>query len=415
MSEGTPIDSAERSPLRRARLPLVLVGFVVLLGLASAIGVRNTESWSSLEHLSERVLARWVPPAVGDESQLDPSAERALARLGRRLSGRLMWSSNRSGNHEIWMLELPGLERRRLTDHPHVDFFPRFSPDGSRILFQRSREEYVSGRDHRGWDLYIVELAAAGATASAETMPQPRRLAERAFRPAWAPDGRSIVFSRNLRIFRVDVASGVESQLFEPPEGFPAVRQGDVHPAPDGRRFGVSLDGGGTRVYSLSDPASPAVAGFLDRDSGVDGRRESRRRQRADSAPPPPARGTVAAVDLGLGSPSSCQVSWGPDAGTVLWVQAEGRGGTRIMRTELATGGSEIFVDLPGDYSHEYFPRLGNNADWLVWAAAAEGHEHDHADYEIFVWRVGTPWKNAVRVTHYTGNDMWPDLFIDPR
>ena len=221
MSEGTAIDSAERSPLRRARLPLVLVGFVVLLGLASAIGVRNTESWSSLEHLSERVLARWVPPAVGDESQLEPSAERALARLGRRLSGRLVWSSNRSGNHEIWMLELPGLERRRLTDHPHVDFFPRFSPDGSRILFQRSREEYVSGRDHRGWDLYIVELAAAGATASAERMPQPRRLAERAFRPAWAPDGRSIVFSRNLRIFRVDVASGVESQLFEPPEGFP--------------------------------------------------------------------------------------------------------------------------------------------------------------------------------------------------
>ena len=44
-------------------------------------------------------------------------------------------------------------------------------------------------------------------------------------------------------------------------------------------------------------------------------------------------------------------------------------------------------MDLPGAYSHEYFPRVSNDGRWLVWGAAASGHEHDRADYEIFVWQ----------------------------
>jgi hypothetical protein len=73
-----------------------------------------------------------------------------------------------------------------------------------------------------------------------------------------------------------------------------------------------------------------------------------------------------------------------------------------------------VFMDLPGPYSHEYFPRFSNDGRWLVWGAAAEGHEHDRADYEIFVWEIGTPWERAVRLTHHTGNDQWPDLWVRP-
>ena len=73
-----------------------------------------------------------------------------------------------------------------------------------------------------------------------------------------------------------------------------------------------------------------------------------------------------------------------------------------------------VFMDLPGTRSHEYFPKLSNDGRWLVWAASAEGHEHDRADYEIFVWRVGTPWDQAVRLTQHAGNDQWPDLWVRP-
>ena len=39
-------------------------------------------------------------------------------------------------------------------------------------------------------------------------------------------------------------------------------------------------------------------------------------------------------------------------------------------------------------------------------------HDHDTADYEIYLWEVGTPTEKAVRLTYNSGNDRWPDIFI---
>ena len=49
------------------------------------------------------------------------------------------------------------------------------------------------------------------------------------------------------------------------------------------------------------------------------------------------------------------------------------------------------FIDIPGRRSHEYFPQLSADGNWLVWAATQRGHDHDIADYEIYLWEVGTP------------------------
>ena len=40
--------------------------------------------------------------------------------------------------------------------------------------------------------------------------------------------------------------------------------------------------------------------------------------------------------------------------------------------------------------------------------ASAKGHEHDIADYEIFLWQVGTPWESAMRLSRNPANDRWP-------
>ena len=72
-------------------------------------------------------------------------------------------------------------------------------------------------------------------------------------------------------------------------------------------------------------------------------------------------------------------------------------------------------MDLPGEYSHEYFPRLSRDGRYLVWAASREGHEHDIADYEIFLWRMGDPPKDALRLTHSPANDRWPDIYLPPK
>jgi hypothetical protein len=100
-----------------------------------------------------------------------------------------------------------------------------------------------------------------------------------------------------------------------------------------------------------------------------------------------------------------------PGSDGLLWMENLGNGGTQIM-----TGGPgrkrELFMDLPGSYSHEYFPRVSNDGHWLVWGAAASGHEHDRADYEIFVWQIGAPRSEVVRLTHHSGNDQWPDIHV---
>ena len=81
------------------------------------------------------------------------------------------------------------------------------------------------------------------------------------------------------------------------------------------------------------------------------------------------------------------------------------------MTADLADGEERTLIDLPGEYSHEYFPRVTADGEWLIWGASSGGHEHDRADYEIFVWKIDSPWETATRVTYSPGNDQWPDLF----
>jgi len=40
-------------------------------------------------------------------------------------------------------------------------------------------------------------------------------------------------------------------------------------------------------------------------------------------------------------------------------------------------------------------------------------HEHDLADYEVYIWDINTDKeKGPVRITFHTGNDRWPDIHI---
>jgi hypothetical protein len=48
----------------------------------------------------------------------------------------------------------------------------------------------------------------------------------------------------------------------------------------------------------------------------------------------------------------------------------------------------------------------------LVWGITQRGHDHVVVDYEIYLWQVGTAPETAVRLTHHSGNDRWPDIFI---
>lgn len=53
--------------------------------------------------------------------------------------GRLLFSSNRSGNVDLWILELSTGALTQLTDDPAGDWDPAFSPDGERVLWSSDR------------------------------------------------------------------------------------------------------------------------------------------------------------------------------------------------------------------------------------------------------------------------------------
>jgi dipeptidyl aminopeptidase/acylaminoacyl peptidase len=291
----------------------------------------------------------------------------AVGTLARQLTGQIVWSSNRSGNHELYLLDLGSRTVRKLTNTPYVEFFSRFSPDGRRIVFTRSQKEYVTFRDTTAWDVYVMNADGTGE----------RLLARHGYSPQWTPDGNAIIFSRAGRVVRLELdggGAGRESILLDG-SGVDGIR-GDVETpelSPDGTRLAVtarSREYGGVAVIDLA---------------------------------------TRTATRLSPGS--ACQLTWMPGSEALLWMESGGNGGTQIMKGGVGLP-RQVFMDLPGAYSHEYFPRVSGDGRWLVWGAAAQGHEHDRADYEIFVWPVGRPTSEVVRLTHHPGNDQWPDIHL---
>lgn len=366
---------------RRLRKAItVAVGVVLCAGAVAAlprVAHDLPKPLANVARVPERLWTRVFPPRVSRKARLEgltgPEREAARA-LGQRLRGRVLWSSNRSGNHELYLLDLEAQSLTQLTHHPNVDFFGRFSPDGKQIVFLRSQREWVSAREPTAWDVFLINADGTGE----------RRILRSGYHPTWTADGRAIVFHREAQVFRYDLAAGQETLILDGRREFPGVTEiGDFELAPDGRRLAFGLRGDFAGVHGLQGSFSGAVVFDLE------------------------ARALAV-----LTREQACQTTWAPDGQSLLWMETGGNGGTRVMTGRPDGSGRRVFMDLPGPYSHEYFPKLSNDGRWLAWGAAAEGHEHDRADYELFLWEVGTPVEQAVRLTHHPGNDQWPDLYV---
>ncbi len=128
---------------------------------------------------------------------------------------RLVWSSARSGNPNIWIGGTDGSNARPLTSGDSFDERPAFSPDGKQVAFVSER----SGE--RGIWLVSAEGGAPRLLAPARALDT----------LTWSPDGSEILFAAPAGdlpgLYRLEVATGRVS-LFPTPAGghAPAWRPG---------------------------------------------------------------------------------------------------------------------------------------------------------------------------------------------
>jgi Tol biopolymer transport system component len=149
---------------------------------------------------------------------------------------------DQSGASDIWVYDLARRLRTRFTFDPTMDWWPVWSPDGSRLAFSSIRDgsnnlwiKDVGGADEEQL-LFRDEEAELGAAA-------------------WSPDGRHLVFARfNIQdwdIFALELETGEATAVIAS-----SFREWQPELSPDGRWIAfASTESGRSEVYVTTFPA----------------------------------------------------------------------------------------------------------------------------------------------------------------
>lgn len=318
---------------------------------------------------------------VGSVSEMDKNEKSTLEKFKSSLNGKIVWSSSRSNSrHDLWIMNADGTEQRQLTKGDNVDWYSRFSPDGLSIVFTRSKSGWVPEADaemNDKWDIWTVN-----SDGTDEKM-----VAENACWATWRPSGDSIVFARGSKVIIKSLIDNNEKELFDSEL---KIKKGTYSQQPQ-----ISKDGLLMAVTLRGTKRETIIWNFQ--------------------------------KDVMYSTGGGCESDWFPNSRKIVRVnEGQGNGGTEILAIELDNDGkpsvnlgkmglpkSIRFMDLPGRRSHEYFPKIDNTGNWMIWCATQYGHEHDIADYEVYVWNISNKENENVRLTFHTGNDRWPDIWIN--
>lgn len=287
------------------------------------------------------------------------------------LNGFVVFSSNRDGNHDIFKLNLADYELSKLTTHPNTETYPRISPDGKRIVFSRAHQTWVSQRNVVAWDIYVLDLA---------TM-QEIKVGENGTSPNWLNDNQITYVQEATKVIKVDVNSGVSTVAYE---------TGINNNMPKG-----------SKIYNAKISPKTGQLVFTARQSAIGSSTGH--------------WGTALDTNgVQQGVMNGCELSWN-SAGNSLYQVNPTDSGLRIVRVDPKTLEANTVVNLEDEFNHEYWPKESTDGRYLVFGASRgpKDHEHDTKDYEIFLWKLGSDPSKATRLTFHTGNDNWPDAYIE--
>lgn len=193
---------------------------------------RITQPWLPIAALLA-VAACSEEPQPAAETAATPPPSTSSAAPTPAGNERIVYSSLRPGNWDVFYFASSGAAPRRLTDHPGLDYDAALSPDGRWVVFTSERRGNP--------DLYALDLEGGG---------EPRLLLDSPAmedQVAFAPDGASIAFvgtaSGNAEIYVLPFMPEV-TQSMSAPTNVTNHLGGDFRPdfSPDGSRIAFSTD-----------------------------------------------------------------------------------------------------------------------------------------------------------------------------
>jgi len=176
--------------------------------------------------------------------------------------GRIVFTSVRDGDMEIYSMNGDGGDVKRLTHMPGPDGGPFFSADGQQIVWRGRHpapgaelDEYFSLLKKALWKPTSVELFVMNRDGSNPR--QVTKLGAAAFAPFFSPDGKKLIFAsnhhdpkgRNFDIFLINVdGTGLEQVTFNDTfDGFPMFSPDGTKLVFASNRFGAKE--GDTNVF----------------------------------------------------------------------------------------------------------------------------------------------------------------------
>lgn len=168
---------------------------------------------------------------------------------------RLLYTSERDGDFEIYIMDENGVELAQLTDNDADEFSPKFSPDGRRIAF-------VSNRDGDA-EIYVMNVDGSDVIQLTDNAVEDHS-------PVWSPDGRMLAFysereGNNGELYLLAVDSDYVRRLTNN-------ERADYHPAWwPGRRIAFASnrgdDGGASYDLYVMDATGQDVAQLTESDT----------------------------------------------------------------------------------------------------------------------------------------------------